>query len=258
MKITILNDNNAGKYCSAEHGLSYLVESDISFLFDTGPSDIICRNAEKLGINLNSIETIILSHRHYDHSNGLLHLKGKCLICHPLVFEKNYRKSDGNFIGMPFTIEEAKNRFFLIKTIEPYHVSENVIFLGEIPRLNNFEAKTTGFKDEFGCDDFIHDDSGVAIKSKKGLIIISGCAHSGICNIVEHAISVANENNVYAVMGGFHLKEDNKQIKETIDYLKSKKVEKVIPSHCTELPALSAIYKEWPFRQIKSGQVIQF
>ena len=258
MKLTVLNDNTSGALCSAEHGLSILIESDITFLFDTGPSDVICRNARILGIDLNKIETIVLSHGHRDHSNGLMYLGGQKLICHPGAFNKHFRKKDGDFNGMPLSREEAEKKFRVACSAEPVYLSENIIFLGEIPRVNNFESKTTGFMDEFGNDDFMPDDSGIVIKTEKGLLIISGCAHSGICNIVEHAVRVTNENRVHVVMGGFHLKEDNKQTKQTIEYLKKIKVEKVIPSHCTEFPALLAFYKEWPFTQIKSGQILYF
>ncbi|NQU86389.1 MAG: MBL fold metallo-hydrolase [Mariniphaga sp.] len=258
MKITILDDNTAGNECKAEHGLSYLIESDLSFLFDTGPSDVIFRNAEKLGLNLKEIKTIVLSHRHYDHSNGLLHFNGQKLIFHPAIFDKNYRKKDGSYIGMYLTRKEVEARFDIIESREPLFLSKNVVFLGEIPRRNNFEAETTGFVDKTGDDDFILDDTGVAIKTENGLVIISGCAHSGICNIVEHALEVTGEKKIHAVLGGFHLKDNGNQTQKTIEYFKSKQIKNVIPSHCTELPALAAFYKEWPFRQIKSGQVLQF
>ncbi|MBN1820457.1 MAG: MBL fold metallo-hydrolase, partial [Prolixibacteraceae bacterium] len=178
MKITILNDNCPGSGFAAEHGLSYLIESEITYLFDTGPSDIIVENAQKANIDLGSVNTIVLSHRHYDHSNGLQYLNGQKLICHPAVFKKNFRKKENSYIGMPFTKEVVKERFELVESTEPVQLSENVYFLGEIPRLNDFEAKTTSFINERGNDDFMLDDSGVAIKSDKGLIIVSGCAHS--------------------------------------------------------------------------------
>lgn len=256
MRITVLNDNQADGPFFSEPGLSYLVESGKTFLFDTGPSDVICRNAALLNINLNLIKTIVVSHGHYDHANGLEHLNGQELICHPDVFNKHFRKNGGSFNGMSLSREEAEAKFNIICTKEPYYLSENVAFLGEIPRVNDFEARTTGFQDEAGNDDFIPDDSGVAIKTENGLVILSGCAHSGICNMVSHAINCMNEKKVFAVIGGFHLKELNDQVRRTIGFLRSLNVEKIIPAHCTEVPALDAFNKVWPFDRVRSGQVM--
>ena len=93
LKLTILNDNAPGS-CASEHGLSYIVEADKTIMFDTGPSDIFFRNAEKLQVDLSAIDTVVLSHGHWDHGNGLQYLNGKKLITHPLSFQKKYRKKD--------------------------------------------------------------------------------------------------------------------------------------------------------------------
>lgn len=257
LKITILNDNSAGGQCSARHGLSFLIEAGRTFLFDTGPSDIIFENARILGIGLEKVETIVLSHAHYDHTGGLKYFSGQEVIAHPRVFAGHFRK-DASYIGMPLSFEEARERFTLRLSREPLWLSDTVVFLGEIPRVNNFEAQTSPFLDEAGNEDFIPDDSGVAIKTNEGLVVISGCAHAGICNTVEQAVKVTGESRISAVMGGFHLNEDDEITSKTIEWLKAKQVKKVMPSHCTELPALAAFYREWPFRQIKSGQVLLF
>ncbi len=210
MKLTVLNENVAGNDCSAEHGLSYFIEDDTNLLFDTGPSDVIIRNAEKLKIDLDKIPTVVLSHGHWDHGNGLLYLKDKKLITHPESFSFKHRRGSKVTNGLPITLREAKERFNLILTRDPYPVSENITFLGEIPRINDFESKTTSFIKEDGSPDFMPDDSALAINSPKGLIVVTGCSHSGICNIAEHARYVMGSDKVYAVIGGFHLKKDDK------------------------------------------------
>ncbi len=258
MKITVLNDNCAGNGCLAEHGLSFLIESDITLLFDTGPSDVIFRNAKVLGIDLSSIKTIVLSHGHYDHTGGLPYFGGQDLICHPFVFNKHLKKLDGKDIGSPLSLDEATAKFNLKLNKEPFWLSEKVVFLGEIPRLNNFESSYTNFQDKWGNDDFIKDDSAIAIKTDKGLVVVSGCAHSGICNIVDYAIRVTGESNIYAVVGGFHLKDTCPQTIKTVEYLQSINVKKVIPSHCTEFPALVVFHEVWPLSQIKSGRLLNF
>lgn len=256
MKLSILTENTAsGKFC-AEHGLSYYIESDINILFDTGHSDVFLQNAKKLNIDLDKIETLVLSHGHWDHGDGLRYISNKKLICHPDVFKKRYRKNGNENIGLKLSLNELSEKFEIITSSEPYHVSENIIFLGEVPRLNSFESKETSFVLENNIDDFITDDSGLVIKQNNEIIIISGCAHSGICNIVEYAKKITGINKIRAVVGGFHLKYNNHQTRETIKYLKSQDIAELYPSHCTELPALSAFYNEFKIKHLKSGMVL--
>ncbi len=258
LKVTILNDNAPGNTCSSEHGLSYIVQADKTILFDLGPSDIFLKNAKKLNVNIDNIDTIALSHGHWDHGNGLKYLTNKKLITHPDSFQKKYRKKDHSYIGLPLSEEEARKNFDLILSKTPYKISEQIIFLGEIPRLNNFEAQITNFVLENGKDDFVLDDSALAVKTKKGLVIVSGCAHSGICNIIEYAQKVTQTKKVYGVIGGFHLKKDDLQTQKTIEYFKNLNIEKIYPSHCTALPALAAFYQNFKINQVLSGNIIFF
>lgn len=257
MRLIVLNDDVAGK-CSAEHGLSFLIEEGEKILFDVGPSDIFLRNSKKLGINLEEIETIVLSHGHWDHGNGLKFIKNKKLICHPECFIKRYRKKDDSYIGLPINLEEAKKNFQLVLTKEPYDITENIIFLGEIPRKNDFEAKRASFYKEGKEDDFVIDDSALAIKSKKGLIVVAGCSHAGICNIIEYAKKVSKSGKVYAVIGGFHLKEVDKLTLKTIDYFKKEKIERIYPSHCVEEPVLKKFEEVLSSGRVHSGDIIDF
>ncbi|MEA3343259.1 MAG: MBL fold metallo-hydrolase [archaeon] len=257
MKLTVLNDNTAGRICPAEFGLSFLLEEDKKVLFDLGPSDIFIRNAKALNISLEDIDCIVLSHGHWDHGNGLKFIKNKKLICHPDCFIKRYLKKDDAYIGMPLTLEEAKNNFELILIKDPYQISQNIIFLGEIPRKNSFESTKTPFYKDEKKDDFVMDDSAIAINSQKGLIIITGCSHAGICNIAEHAKKVTGIEKIHAVIGGFHLKYAGEITGRTIEYFKKEKIEKIYPSHCTELPALSKFYEAFKIEQIHSGDVIR-
>lgn len=256
MKLTVLNDNTAGRRCSAEFGLSFLLEEDKKVLFDLGPSDVFIRNAKILGISLEDIDCIVLSHGHWDHGNGLKYIKNKKLICHPDCFIERYIKTDDASIGLPLTLEEAKENFELILTKGPYKISQNIVFLGEIPRKSSFESTKTPFYKDGKKDDFVMDDSAIAITSQKGLIIITGCSHAGICNIAEYAKEVTGLRKIFAVIGGFHLKYADKITDKTIEYFKKEKIEKIYPSHCTELPALSKFYEAFKIEQIRSGDII--
>lgn len=260
MKISILTENYAGSHFRAEHGLSYLIEVDGSkLLFDTGHSDVFLHNALQLNIDLEkAVETMVLSHGHWDHGDGLQFLEGKTLITHPASFTLRYRKSDHSYVGLKLTRKDIASRYNLVTSEEPYFITPGVIFLGAIPRSNDFESQATSFIDDQGREDYVPDDSGLAIISNNQLVIISGCAHSGICNMIDYAIEITGISEIKAVLGGFHLKHQSTQTKRTIKYLKDRQIPALFPSHCTELPALSAFYDAFKINQLKSGMTLQF
>ena len=260
LKITILTENVAGGEFLAEHGLSYLIDIDgEQILFDTGHSDVFLKNAEQLEIDIKkNVKTVVLSHGHWDHGDGLRYIENKTLITHPTSFIKRFRKTDKSSVGLSLNRNEIKNRFNLVESKTPFEISKNLYFLGEIPLQNDFEAQTTTFIDEAGNPDFMPDDSALAAIINNELIVITGCSHSGICNITEYAKKVSGISKVKAVIGGFHLKHQNLQTQKTVDYFKSNNVEKLFPSHCTELPALTAFYDSFKIEQVKTGMVFEF
>ena len=258
MKISILTENCAGPHFRAEHGLSYLIEVDkLKLLFDTGHSDVFLNNAQQLNIDLEKeVETIVLSHGHWDHGDGLQYLEGKTLITHPASFTLRYRKSDHTYVGLKLIQEDITSRFNLIASEESYFITPRVVFLGAIPRLNEYESQTTSFIDDQGQEDYVPDDSGLAIIQNNQLVIISGCAHSGICNMIDYAMEITGIRKINTVLGGFHLKHQSTQTKRTIKYLKDCRIPTLFPSHCTELPALSAFYDAFKINQLKSGMIL--
>ncbi|MCD4793318.1 MAG: MBL fold metallo-hydrolase [Bacteroidales bacterium] len=259
MKLSVLTENTAGAYFFAEHGLSYFIEYDNKkILFDAGASDVFLKNAEKLKIDINSADCIVLSHGHWDHGNGLKYLKDKPLICHPDAFQKRYRENENKNIGLELSCDELNEKFDIRISKEPVYISSNIIFLGEIPRINDFESQSTSFVNEKGNKDFVPDDSALAIIIGDELVIVSGCAHSGICNTTEYAKKVTGLKTVKTVIGGFHLIRNDRQTKETIKYFKRNKVKQLLPSHCTQLPALAAFYEEFKINHVKTGMVYKF
>ena len=259
LKISILSDNRALEGFKAEHGLSIFIQhNNTNLLFDTGASSQFINNAVNLGIDIDSIKTIVLSHGHFDHGDGLEYINNKTLICHPECFIKRYRKSDNLYIGLSMSEEELKKNYKIITTDVPYKITEFMTFLGEIPRINDFEAKTTSFIKEDGSEDFVNDDSGIVIKTEKGLIVISGCAHAGICNIMEYAKEVTGIKKIYAVIGGFHLKAMDRQAQKTIEYFNKEKIQKVYPMHCTYEPVYSAIKEHFNNEKIQTGVTLYF
>lgn len=259
MKLTVLTENVANDRFLAEHGLSYLVEHDeASLLFDAGNSDVFLKNAARLSINTDSIETVVLSHGHWDHGNGLAFLSGKRLICHPNAFAKRYSKLGKEEVGLSLSKEEIFKRFDVQTSAAPVFITERIVFLGEIPRLNDFESQSTPFVDENLHEDFIPDDSALAVITEKGLVVVSGCAHAGICNTIEHAKVVTGIGTVHAVIGGFHLLRADEQTARTIEYFHWNKINNSLPSHCTQLPVLARFHAEFGSKQVKTGYKYEF
>lgn len=259
MIISVLTDNVPGRDTPAEHGLSYLVEHDGKIvLFDTGQSDLFLRNASVMGNSLDHLDSIVLSHGHFDHGDGLRFLEGGELICHPGCFVERYRKSDHSFIGLKLSEEEMAARFNLIRTTEPLAISDRIIFLGEIPRMTAFESKQSTFVLDNGEDDFVMDDSAIALVTDQGLFVITGCGHAGIVNTLEHARKITGIEKIYGVMGGFHLKQADHQTLETIRYLKELKVPHIYPSHCTAGAALEMFSEVFGSQKVKTGDCYTF
>ena len=258
MKLTVLTENCAGPYFKAEHGLSYLIEFEgTRLLFDAGHTDVFLKNAEQLKINLEKeIDAVVLSHGHWDHGDGLQYIEQKTLITHPASFTSRYRKNDHSPVGLNLSHDEIAAKFKLITSEGPYFITDGIVFLGAIPRMNDFESATTTFIDHRGQEDYVPDDSGLAIIQNNQLLVISGCAHSGICNMIEYARTITGISEVKAVLGGFHLKHNSQQTKRTISYMKDKGISMVFPSHCTELPALSAFYDVFKIKQLKTGMIL--
>ena len=260
MKINILTDNIAGGRFKAEHGLSFLIEIDgEKILFDTGHSNVFLENAAQMGINIqDEVDTVVLSHGHWDHGNGLKHLSGKKLLAHPAVFSKRFRKKDHTYVGLNSDREDLEKRFEIVVSKTPVRITPNLWFLGEIPRLNEFEAKTTFYRLDDGEEDFIPDDSALVATSDSGLIVISGCAHSGICNICEYAKKVTGISNISTVIGGFHLKDQGEKTRKTLEYFVDNRVHELLPAHCTEWPAKALFREQFTFPEVKTGTIFEF
>ena len=187
---------------------------------------------------------------------GLEYLKDKKLLTHPKSFIKRFRAGEDKNIGLTLSQEELQARYELILSDKPYSITDQIIFLGSIPRINKFEAKSTSFEDENRKPDFVPDDSAIVVIQDDQLIVITGCSHSGICNIIDYAKKITGISKVLGVIGGFHLKQNNLQTQQTIEYLKSLNIQYLYPSHCTALPALAAFYNAFKIEQVKTGMVI--
>lgn len=267
MKLAVLSDNNTliDRYFFGEPAVSYYIEcGDHRILFDTGYSDVYLRNARLLGIDLRSVDTIVLSHAHNDHTGGLGLLPQQenpaRLIAHPLVFEP--RQCEDMEIGSPLSMDQARKRFELMLSDQPMEIAPNLFFLGEIKRENDFENREpVGFRIHEGhrIPDYLPDDTALAYAGKEGLSIITGCSHAGICNMIAQARSVTGEMRIHSVIGGFHLMEpDSAQLRHTVDFFAANSGAELYPCHCTCFAARAAIHRRVPVREIGSGMILEW
>lgn len=263
MKLKVLVDNNTfiDKYYLGEPAVSYYIEDEgVKILFDTGYSDVFIKNATSMDINLKEIDKVVLSHGHNDHTGGLRYLfeninnKKIELIAHTECF--NEKICDNEYIGTSMKKEELELVCNLKLTNNPLKISNNITFLGEIPQINNFEKREVIGKCSMSgriIDDIVRDDTAIVYKSKNGLFIITGCSHSGICNIVEYAKKVCNENRVYGVIGGFHLFDVNEKLNRTIQYFKETAPKRLYPCHCISLEAKIKMGRDLKLNEVGVG-----
>jgi 7,8-dihydropterin-6-yl-methyl-4-(beta-D-ribofuranosyl)aminobenzene 5'-phosphate synthase len=252
----------------AEHGFSMFIRvldggKSKSILFDTGGSpETVVENAERMGLDLNEVEYIVLSHGHYDHFGGLLStLKAINKINLPIIVHEDMFKtrgvvnSDGTIRRYPeFPKENLVSPARYVKTKQPYLIADNTILVtGEVPRKTEFEkgfAQHRVFVDgKWQPDPWIWDDRALVINVRqKGLLILSGCAHAGIINTILYSKQITGIRTIQAVLGGFHLtgKKQESRINETIEKLKQLKPSLLAPSHCTGWKGAFAIAKVMP------------
>ena len=201
MKIRCLIENKETPFLLYEHGLSLLIElNNKKILFDTGKTNSFLSNAKKLNINLNDIDYVILSHAHYDHTGGVIdYIKESNYTKNIYVgygFKDNkYSLENNEFIykGIPFKLNELNN---LVTVNKELVIDENIALYSDFKENNNFEKIGDKFyilDKEYKRDLFI-DEQVLTINTDKGLILIVGCSHAGICNIIDEIIKRTNKN----------------------------------------------------------------
>lgn len=281
LRIVTLNENTAptkGRLI-AEWGLSFLLKTKkTTILFDTGRHISVYYNAQLLGIDLNGIDKIVLSHSHSDHTGGLrqilerINKKRKVeVIAHPDIWKNrynHYNDKPAKYMGMPFKKEELEKlgaSFCLSK--KSIKITDGMVTSGEIPITTNFEnissKKTQRFilDDGSNKEDKVLDDQAIFFKTEQGLIVITGCAHRGIINTLYHAQKITGIDQIYAVIGGAHLIEASKErINQTISIMQELNIQKIGLCHCTGIQALNMILYKLPkqFIPITAGTVLEF
>ncbi len=271
IRVSILSDNVASAPAfMGEHGLSIMIETpNGSVLFDCGQSDVAVRNARILGIDLQKVECIALSHGHYDHTAGLLHVLletgRKKVFAHPDAFLPRFFQAGPikRYIGIPFNdaaVRSSCEELMLSK--EQVELISGVYLTGEIERIPEYtyvEPNLYVERDgELTLDDF-RDDQALVVETEDGMILITGCAHAGIANTVKYV--GARFGKIRAIIGGTHLGlTDPKQLEPSIKVLKDIDCEKLIFTHCTGIRLIGAFMSEFGERYApgQSGMVLNF
>lgn len=267
MKLTVLTDNNTyiDQYYLGEPAACYYLQDEGStLLFDTGYSDVYVRNARALGLDLGAVDTVVLSHGHDDHTGGLAHFpvgpRRPRLVCHPGALEE--KRADGLSICSPLGREALAQRFDLCLTRDPVPVSPHITFLGQIPRITDFEGRNpVGQRRVDGQwqDDFLLDDTALVYQAPQGIYLITGCSHAGICNIIEQAKRVTGDRRVLGILGGFHLLHvPSEQVDRTVEYLAREQIPELYPCHCTCFAARAAIHQAVPVKEVGVGLTIEW
>lgn len=250
-KITTLIENNISKSeqeLYTEHGLSMYIEADgKNILFDTGQTGNFLKNSRKLNIDINKLDSVILSHGHYDHTGGLETLVDN--IKHPIkltvgdgFFDEKYKLTDDGkalkYIGNSFNKSFIHSRGIHIEYIstDVFYLSENIMIFTNFNRNSGFETLNEKFfvkrNNILELDDF-KDEIVLALKVEKGLFIILGCSHVGVVNILE-TIAQRTGMNIYGILGGTHLVDaDKNKLKKTIEYFQQKNIQQIGVAHCT-------------------------
>lgn len=260
VEIVTLVEDYAGYETSflAQHGISFLLDAKSGHvhkrvLMDVGQSSgPILHNMDILGIDPASIDMIFLSHCHYDHTRGLVGMlreirkEGIPVIAHPMIFRPNYLlKPYLQHIGI--TGENSEERIgetggCLALVREPFELLPGVISTGEVERVTDFEVPEPGIYNVEGgklVKDQMLDDMSLIVNVRgKGLVLVTGCGHAGIINIIRHAVKITGVSRIEGLMGGFHLIEAGEEkIEKTVKALSEIDLGWVFSGHCTGFAA---------------------
>ncbi len=251
LSITVIVNNTPSGNFRSEHGLALWINYGYKrILFDTGQSNLILQNAKTLDIDLANTDAIVISHGHYDHTGGLsavLNIASNAKIyLHPSATEPKFSQkvSSARYIGMSDPAKNAIQGRHVIWTAAPAYLFPRLAVTGQVTRMNDFEDVGGAFFLDENCQkpDDLLDDQTLFIESAKGLIVVLGCAHSGVVNTLDYINELTGDRNIYAVIGGMHLLEANQmRIANTIDAFKKYDIQKIIPLHCTGLKAMEVL-----------------
>ena len=268
---TLMENTSRREALVAEHGMSFLVEAEDSrILFDVGDTDGFLRNADALGLTLSTVDTLVLSHGHYDHTGGVAALIERGILPERIYlgenfFEPRYSAEDGTmrYIGTNFgegDLYRAGVRHRVV-TSGCLRIAKDIWLVSRFQHTCPFEAPPTTLlrwrAGEYATDLF-PDEIGLVLRTEVGLVLLGGCCHSGMVNICEHVHRVLGQRpSIY--IGGTHLKDSGEErIRATIDYAREHNI-RVGACHCTGTLASEIFAEEYPeYFENHVGDVVRF
>lgn len=262
----------------SQFGLSILIDcfwengEKRRILFDTGwESEPLLHNMKKLDIDIGSIDAVVLSHCHYDHTGGLKKLiynenSRFKLFAHSDITRPVYSlKPEIHYIGIDERLisELPRDRLALLKDeTEIYH---KIWITGTIPRVTDFEKPEEDvfvLKDGKLIEDMEEDDISLLFDfGQEGLVVISGCSHAGIINILNRSMSITNTKKIKGIVGGFHLIDLSEEVRNrTIEEMGNLEIEQIWSGHCTGLEAEHLLKEKFKVRHnmFYTGDTIKF
>lgn len=262
MNIKVLIENTTNSDLIAEHGLSLFIEyNEKKYLLDAGQTGAFLNNATKRNIPVANADYCVLSHGHYDHAGGFLPFLNENPTAKIYAMEQAkeiyYSGTSENLheIGIPKELlTKYENSFLYIKKItqldkDVYLIPHSTLGLEKIGERSKLYKQCNG---ELLPDDFAHELS-LVFDTPLGLIIFNSCSHAGIRNIIEEVKLVLPDKEIYAFLGGLHMrglrnKEEyctfsEEEIAKIADYLKQTGIKKLYTGHCTGKPGIQLLEK---------------
>lgn len=260
MNFTFLSENKTDRPgCDAEHGLSIYIETpEMNILFDTGASNLFERNAKRRHIDLKKAQALVISHGHYDHTEGVPRFceinENAPIYIHKEAFGECYGMEDGKIDTKPCSLtwsqeerEKIADRFQL--TDGPLWLTDNIVISGTIedvpgnePTERFFEKKADG---QMVPDPMNHEQFLAIRNADKGIFVFSGCSHKGVIPVLEYTKKLFPGEKLGGFIAGMHLFSASEEMRKTV-------VEKVVrehpsivmPVHCTGIDAICMLKTE--------------